>query len=251
MECLECSWFQIYVGITVGAIVTFLISLLVLWLIRNPLKPKMEKSFEDNAKVIRGKMITHLNEVNYWMYRLFKELEKIENFNGSKNSSYTITSGQFTEFQYNKEKINELWKKIQILHDSPNTITFNEYLIIQKFVTAIHSTVHFTSNKENHIFFDSKSLEFVWYYAKLIMLTIDDERLNKFKDDWQSDFNLVGGIDKIEKPKMEPGDILTIHHDLNDELFYYDAKYSGIMTRFREVMKEFGDMKKEIEKLQK
>ena len=246
MECPECSWWQVGVGIIAGGIITYV----SLWAIRNPFKPLIERHFEDNSKHIRTKILQELSRTNFWINSLVNEFEKIDNFGPKGNFSYTVSKYHLDDIKYKKERIKEIWKRIQILHDSPNTITFDEYLIIQKFVTAVHSIAGFISNNENGVYFDFKAFEFAKYYAKQIMLKIDDLVLNNFKSDWQSVFDREGGIDKIKEPKMEPGDVLSTHHNLHDELFYYDAKFSGIMEGFREVMKEFVVVKEELKKLQ-
>lgn len=250
MECLECSWLQFQMAILFTLIFSIIGAFLGILLIKYPFKPKIEKDYEKNSKIIRKKMINHLNDVSYWMGRLFEQLEKINGLDLSKNSSCDITSEQFDQIKYSKKRINELWKKIQILHGSTSSIIFNEYMAIQKYVTAIHAIIQIDNSNQNYIFFDLKALEFVWYYAKIIVSIIDKKELGTFYTIWGNNFTLKGGIDKIERPKIEPGDVLTLHNDLNDELFYYDAKFSGIMEGFREVMKEFGVVKEELKKLQ-
>lgn len=250
MECPECSWLQLQIAILFTIVFSIFGGLLGVYLVKVPLKPKIEKDYEKDSKIIRKKMINHLNEASYWMGRLIEELEKLD-LDLSKNSSGDVNPVQYDNIKYQNERINGIWKKIEILHSSSNSIMFDEYMAIQKYITAIHVMIDLDKSDQKYVFFDSKALEYIWYYAKIITIIIDKKELGTFYTIWQNNFALKGGIDKIEKPKAEPGDVLSVHHDLNDELFYYDAKFSGIMEEFRKIMKEFHVIKEQLKKLQK
>lgn len=97
------------------------------------------------------------------------------------------------------------------------------------------SFIIYTSNIKFHISFILKELEFARYYAKLIMELIDKKYLINFNNHWQESFNFVGGISKIHRPVLEPGDIVSVHHNFRDELFYIDTQHSDIMMRLQKI----------------
>lgn len=120
MVCLECNiWFQVIIGIVSSAVIAVIIS----YLFRHRWIPEPEKILNRNTKVTRRKMISHLDEVNYWKNRIFTVLG----------------------------------------------------------------------------------------------------------------FNSVGGISEIHRPELEAGDVVSIHHNFRDELFYIDTQHSDIMIRLNKI----------------
>lgn len=243
IECDGCNWNQIYIGIIINVSLTMFIAFLFKFIIR----PKIEKNYEKDSKIIRIQMIIHLINASYYMGRLFEELEKTD-LDVSKNSSVVILLDQSQQISWHKNSINDIWRKLQILYDSSSSIMSDEYMAIQKYVTAIHTIILPSKDVENYIFFDSKALEFVWYYAKIIIKLIDKKELGKFYVIWNNNFNKKGGIDKIKKPQSEVGDIFSVHHNLNDELFYFDSKYSNLLAEFKNILNEIKSIKEELQK---
>jgi len=232
MECLECNtWFQVSIGICSSAAIAIIIS----YLFRYHWIPEPEKILNRNTEFTRQKLINHLDEVNYWKDRIFTIFEEIDGFDPYKSHGIQLTEYQWNQIDYAKTQIINGLKNIENLRKISSTILLEEYIVIQKYMASLTSFVIYTSNIKFHISFILKELEFARYYAKLIMELIDKKYLINFNNHWQESFNSVGGISKIHRPKLEPGDIVSIHHNFREELFYIDAQHSEIMMRLQKI----------------
>lgn len=231
MECVECSWLQVLVGIVAGAIIASIIA----YLFKHSWIPEPEQILNRNTKFTRQKLIGHLYEVNYWKNSIFTMLEKIDNFDHSKDGAYQLTENQWDQMDYAKKRIIGELENIENLRKISGTILLEEYIAIQKYMASLNSFIVYSGNMRYHITFVLKELEFARYYAKEIIELIDNKYLIDFNIHWQASFNTVGGISKIHKPELEPGDIVSIHHDFQDELFYIDTQYSKMMTKLLKI----------------
>ena len=234
MESSVWPWEEIFLGLIPG----ILIALIIAWLFRYKFLPEPEQILNKNTNFIRKQLFEHLDEANYWKNRIFEILESVEKFDPLKDKSCQLTENQFDQMDYAQKMINDQIKNIDKLRKMSNTILLEEYIEIKKYLTSLNSFIIPISNDKHHIFFDLKALEFARFYAKNIIELIGKKDLVNFNLHWQSSFNTVGGISKIEEPKIELGDIPSIHHDFRNELFYYDVQHSEIMIKLTKINRD-------------
>ena len=81
-------------------------------------------------------------------------------------------------------------------------------------------------------------MEYHRYYAKKIIDLFGKDTPEYFKTAWEKEFAKIGGSHQVKQPKVELGDTITSHHNMGNELLYYDYYFSTIMEKLREIEKD-------------
>lgn len=202
MESLDYIWNQFYIGIITGAIVTFLVSLFVLWLIRNPLKPKIEKLFEKNQEYTYVAIMNRINkfdkifEIIYtnlesFSGMSFSEISKEIEFDPKKHTEFTEYKNNF---QFRLKKLRENKKDILELIKAKHEFLDPEFQIAV--VEYVESAFNFIDE-----LFEDQECDFTLFddrieAALMIMNFLENNNIykifeenNKFTKKWQEYFD--------------------------------------------------------------
>lgn len=140
MEHLEYGWSQFWLAIIIGAIIALLISLFTLWLIKNPLKPQIEKTYDINRnKTITG-LLNDIYRLDNWVGRSILILTKQKGFDRVNQKSYRITKQEASRLEYYLQQVKSINKN---MHDNDRFLL--QYLEMDEY-TTIATYVHNSAN---------------------------------------------------------------------------------------------------------
>ena len=218
-------------------------TIVVAFLFKYVWKPKHELVFEENAVQTIDLLFYHLSFVDSYKTSIFNYLEKQENFDINSTTHLILPECYYKEiFRFRRLILDEI-KILSKIQRYSAYITLRQYLAIQRYATSVYSFIIPISNEEFGISINKKSLEFHRYYAKEIIELFNKFVPTRFKDNWEREFQNAGGFALITKPQPEPGDIIGPHHNLHNELLYYDSTFVTIMEEIAEIKKTLKDLK--------
>lgn len=234
MECADCSWFQFWLGIGIGAAVTLVVSLFALWLIKNPYKPKIEKIFKKNTEFIDEQYFGHVSRIDSYKKRIYEQLITNPEFNPDKPGGYQYPQQIYNEiFRYRGLISNEI-EIIQGFKKLSGDIDLQHLLKVQQYTITAYIFIGEIRNRENSLFYDPKVLERHRYYAKQIIESFGKTASN-FQSQWKQEFSRVGGILNVKFPTLEPGDIVGFDLNMNNELLFWDPQFSNLLKTIQDV----------------
>lgn len=208
-------------------------------------KSKQEIIFEKNAEKAIQLLFSHLSYVDSYKSTIFQYLEKQQNYDINNTSHLTLPEWDYKEVLRFRELILDEVKNLSQLQKYSTYLTLEQYLATLQYSTSIYSFIIPIRNEEFGISIDKKSLEFHIYHAKEIIELFEKSTPKYFKENWEPEFKKMGGINLIKTPKTEPGDIIGPHHNLRNELLYYDYAFSEIMKEIIEIKKMLKEPKED------
>lgn len=194
---------------------------------------RSEKVFQYNRKKTLNFLFSKISYIDSYKQTIYKYWENHEYYKNS-NSMIVLETETYKEIMRFRELIFNSIKEITLYKKSPY-LMIDDYLVMQQYAFSAYTHIHEIGNLDNGIGINNKELEFHRYYAKLIIEKFKKSTPNSFRKQWNIEFNKVGGIQFIVEPQIEPGDIITAHYNLQNELLNYDAQYSSIMKLLREI----------------
>jgi len=196
-------------------------------------KTSSEKIFQYNRKKTLLILFSKISYIDSYKQTIYKYWESQEYYKNS-NSIIVLESETYKEIMRFRESILDCINEITLYKKSPY-LMFDDYLIIQQYAWSAYSHFHEISNLENGIGIENKTLEYHRYYAKLIIERFKKSTPKYFKKQWTSEFDKQGGSQFIMQPEIQPGDIIGLHHNGQNEILNYDAQFSAMMKELREI----------------
>ena len=225
-----------YVVAVVGGIAAAVIVKIVV-------KSRRDKVFENNRAKILFIVFSNISLVDSYKQSIYNywQDQKVDKKSGS---IIILPLETFKEIFRYRQLLLDCIDTLTLYKDSPY-LSFDEYLVVQQYAWSALSHFYVISNVENAIGINNKSLKFHRYYAKLIILRFKKSTPEKFIKDWNVEFEKAGGIKFVNRPLLEPGDIMSGHHDFRNELSHYDAKYAKMMKLLDEIKDNTDNLKKD------
>lgn len=223
----------------VGIISTIIIA----YLFKYQWKTKQERIYQKNVEQTTELIFYHLSYVDSYKRSIFGYLEKQRNFDINTTRSLTLPKYDYDEVFRFRDLILEEVKNISLMQKFSSYITLEQYITVQKYATSAVNFIIKISNRENEIIVEKKTLEYHRYYAKKIIELFGETTHPSFRKKWEDEFARIGGEHLVEEPKGEPGDVLGVHHNIHNELLFYDYTLSEIMNELAEIKKMIKDLK--------
>ncbi len=234
MECLECGWIQLWLGIGIGAIVTLAVSLFTLWLIKHPLKPKIEKIFKKNIEYLDEQYFYHISRIDSYKKRIYEQLESNPNFDPNNGTAYQYSQPVYDEiFRYRDLILNEI-EIIQSFKKLSGDIDLKHLVKIQQYTITAYTFISEIANVENSLFYAPRVLERHRFHAKEIVQSFG-KSATRFHSQWKLDFSQVGGMRNVKYRMLEPGDTVGLDLNMNNELLLWDPQFSTLLKTMREL----------------
>lgn len=196
-------------------------------------KTKADKVFDKNAKVVYSSLFSHILRIDSFKKNIFELWETHPRYKAPTvielNSSTYDAICQFRSFMFQEIESMSLYR------NSPY-ILLSEYLLLQQYALSAYNHLHKVSNLETGMGIHEKSLEYHMYYAKEIIEKLPSYAVPKqFANKWNSEFQKRGGIQAIEKPSIDLGNTVDPHHNLNNQVLYFDAQHVSVMGVLNEI----------------
>ena len=211
---IETEYFQmILVSIGIGS------TAFIAWLFKHVWKLPPEKIFEENLQSTSKIIFYHLSLIDSYKLTIYEYLEDIKVFN-MEQPFFIVSKPNFDELLRFQSLIREEAKSLPQISKLGGYITLNQYLAVLQYAASAHSFLYTINSLENAIGVNKKA--FVWhrYYAAQVIRLFDKTVPKDFRDEWHIEFAKVGGIDRITKPIMEPGDMVGPEYNLHNSLLY-------------------------------
>jgi hypothetical protein len=223
MDILDDKWIELYIGITVNVIIATAIA----FLFKYVFKPKIENVFEKNTKYVDDLFFSHISFIDSYKKSIFNHLESNSEFNPDTGKMYRYSKPIYDEiFRYRELILNEI-ERIQNFKNLPGSMTLENFLKVQRYTSISYTFIEKVGNVDDGIFYNPRELERQRFYAKEIIESFG-KSADQFYLRWRSEFAQVGGIHNVKFRMHEPGDIVGLDVNLNDELLLWDPRFSAL-----------------------
>ena len=202
-------------------------------IVRVSTKSKYETNFQKNTKAVYNEIFACISRVDSYKQRIYEMLESGDSYKNSKTLKI-FNLLVYKEIQHFRNLILNEVKQITFYKNSPYVL-LSEYLLLLQYCWSAYDYLYKIRDKNNVMGLTEKSLRYHIFYAKEITTTFKNAVPEDFSDKWELEFEKLGGLTRITKPLIKPGDIITSHYNFQNELMYSDAQYSSIMELLREI----------------
>ncbi len=241
MECIECSWTQLQISITITIISSIFGGVLGVYLVKHPFKAKIEKIFQKNTDFVDNILFSNISHIDSYKNTIFKNLETNSKFDPNKGTVYTYPKQIYDEiFRYRELILNRI-EKIQSFKHLPGDITIDNLLKIQRYTATAYQFINKINNVDDGIFYNPRELERHKFYAKEIIIAFG-KPANRFYHQWESEFNKIGGMHSVKYLPHEPGDTVGIDVNLDDELLLWDPQFSTLRKDVQELKQKINEL---------
>lgn len=227
---MEHNLIQFYIGITINAI----IALILVLLFRFPFRPKIEKVFKKNTEYVDDLFFQHISSIDGYKKRIFEHLESNSDFNPDNGTMYRYPQHIYNEiFRYRGLILNQI-EIIQSFKNLPGDMRLDHFMKVQRYTVTAYTFIGEIGNVDNGISYNPRELERHRFYAKEIVESFG-KPANRFYLQWKSEFDQVGGIHNVKYIMHEPGDIVGLDVNIDDELLLWDPQFSTLKESIQEL----------------
>ncbi len=227
---------------------TIVISLFTILIVTYPLKPKIEKIFEKNLKYTNKVVFDYLRTVDAIKVQIYELLEMHPDFDPNVSASLKFSKYDYKRILSLKKTIKNPMYRIQMLQKDIKNLSVEQYIVIQKYNLSALACISENVHKYLHVYYNTKSLMDHRFYAKRIIELFEDDVDKNFVTKWQSEFIKFDDISEITESSIKPGDIVSPHHGMENEILFFDFTFQEITKKIIDVSDKLDDVSSKLDR---
>lgn len=216
MFIIESFLIGIFSGIISGIIVGLIIKFKV--------KTSQEKIFEGNRNSMLGSLLTSATLSYSRIERVWKVLETLPNFDGTKNyfSRHELSDSDYHVIVEHREFVHKLLNNFLTFSECSTFVTVQEYSIIKGYLQSslfVGLTDGSATNKKNLIHYRYKDMLDHAFFAKKILENHSKLLPEYFVSNWTSILRSENLFSLAKLQKREPGDRVPDYEFQHESVF--------------------------------